>query len=62
MAAFSEEFSASSQKKVGKKSINHFLFAKCHFDGTDIFGKASINFNFFFCLFKKNKHRKCLNM
>lgn len=43
--------------KGGKKSINQFLMAKCHFDGTDIFCKASINFNVLFCLFLKNKHR-----
>lgn len=57
-ASFSEELSASSQQKRGEKSIKQFLIAKCHFDGTDIFGKASINFNVLFCLFKKNQTQK----
>lgn len=46
---FSSEIASSQQKRGG--SINQFLVAKCHFDGTDIFSKASINFNVLFCLF-----------
>lgn len=46
---FSEGSASSQQKRGGSK--NRFLFAKCHFDGTDIFSKASINFNVLFCLF-----------
>lgn len=50
--SFSEELSASICQKGDKNGIKQFPTAKCHIDGTSIFGKASVNFNILFCFLK----------
>lgn len=56
--SFAEELDASVCQKGDKNGIKQFPTAKCHIDGTSIFGKASVNFNILFCFLKISTTQK----